>query len=346
MSTFIVPLVTLSLETHPNADSLSIAKAGLKQCVVKTKDFKNEALAVYLPVDSIADSEHPLLGFLGGKRVKACKLRGVISEGLLIPWREVEGYLVNTLRMQPQSIAKVKILGRNFAGILRVKRWADTTLRFSSGIYELSNTNFKKYTDIEHLSNYNEVIAFGTEVNITEKLHGTSARYAIIDNTALIGSRSKQLAVKGHSKTVWNFCYTKYSIEEKLRILQDRYKTDVAIYGEIAGPKVQDLHYGQVEPAFFVYDIMVSGKYLPPVKAFQLAEELGLPVVPQLKNGPFNEEDLGLRLGNSLLSDKHVREGIVVKPLKPSWDMKLGRIILKVVSEDYLIRKGAVDIRE
>jgi RNA ligase (TIGR02306 family) len=347
MSTFEAPLMPFTLEEHPNADSLSIAKIGGWQCVVRTDDFKDETFAIYLPLDAIAAIDHPLLGFMAGKRVKICKLRGVVSEGVMLPFESVKEYMRTSLGMKEESIDKVSREGRDFAGILRVKRWIDPTVRMISGDAESAHPKFHKYTSIEHLKKYTSVINIGEEVHITEKLHGTSARYAYIDGKFLLGSRGRQLKNEEDQKSVWHFAYRKHNLDEKLLQLYEMFDNqDVAIYGEIVGPKVQDLCYGQLEPAFFVYDITVKGMYLNARECYSTAKKLGLDSVPLIKIGSFEERDLLHRTGNSLLDDSHVREGIVIKPTTERWDPAIGRVTLKVISEDYLLRNNPVDIRE
>ena len=77
MSLFSAPLSKFTIEKHPNADTLSIIKIGEWQCVVRTEDFVDETLAVYVPLDAIAAVDHPCLSFMKGQRIKTCKLRGV-----------------------------------------------------------------------------------------------------------------------------------------------------------------------------------------------------------------------------------------------------------------------------
>lgn len=350
MSTFTAPLSEFTLEKHPNADSLSIAKVGEWQCVVRTDELENETLAVYVPLDAIADEDHPLLDFLKGNRVKTCKLRGVLSQGVLLPYSKVENYLKNNLNMKEQSIEKLAVLGKNFAPVLRIKRWYDPTTTLSNGATIIpENPNFKKYTDVEHWKNYSHVLKLGDQVHITEKLHGTSARYGLVNGEFVMGSRQRQLDVNPEGKTtVWNQVAVKNSIKEKLTALCEKLNsTNVSIYGEIVGPKVQDLKYGLDEPDLFVYDISVDNHYLDATKTDALAVELGLRVVPLLKVGALEKEDFDLRLGNTTLGGgTHVREGVVIKPVQPKYDMELGRVILKVISEDYLMRSGAKDVQD
>lgn len=347
MSEFKAPLTKFELKDHPNADSLSIAQVGEWQCVVRTEDFKDETLGVYIPLDAVAAIEHPLLNFLCGKRVKTCKLRGVLSQGVLLSFSQIKHYMTNELGMKPESIEKVCIEGRDFAGILRVKRWYDPTVRYVSGDSEPAHERFHKYTSMENIKNYSSIIKLGEEVHITEKLHGTSARYAYVEGKFLIGSRGRQLKNEEGQHSVWHMCFKKHKLDEKLLSLYEKFnQKEVAIYGEIVGPKVQDLSYGQLEPTFFVYDITVDGQFLGPRECYAATKDLGLNSVPLIKIGSFEKKDLEYRLGNSLLDNTHIREGIVIKPLTPRWNEEVGRVILKVISEDYLMRAGAIDIRE
>lgn len=348
MSLFTAPLSKFELEKHPNADSLSIAKVGGWQCVVKTSEFENETLGVYIPLDAIAAADHPLLSFLEGKRVKTCKLRGALSQGVLLPWNKVKEHLVTNVGFSQPSLEKVGVEGKDFAGILKVKRWVDESLKLANGgDAETPHESFHKYTDIENVKNFGNILSIGEPVHISEKLHGTSARFGLVEDKLMIGSRNLQLKVDVERKSIWHHVFEKEKIQEKLLALKSAFNAkDVAIYGEIVGPKIQDLKYGQTEPTLFVYDIVVDHKFLLPQALAGVCQTIGLKSVPELKVGPLTEEDFKMRLGNSVLDDSHIREGIVIKPLEPRWDQALGRVILKVISEDYLMRKGAKDVSD
>lgn len=94
MSTLFVRMMNIDrIEKHPNADTLSILQIGGWTVVAKTEGVENAKTVLYVPIDAIADKDHPILGFLEGKRVKTIKLRNVISQGLCIPYQEVFDYL-------------------------------------------------------------------------------------------------------------------------------------------------------------------------------------------------------------------------------------------------------------
>jgi hypothetical protein len=46
--------------------------------------------------------------------------------------------------------------------------------------------------------------------------------------------------------------------------------------------------------------------------------------------------------GKTTFDGAHIREGIVMKPTKERVEPELGRVILKSVSEAYLLRKGNI----
>src|SRR5271166_5411687 len=72
------------MEKHPNADTLSIMKVFNYQAVVRTSDFNVGDLACYIPPDNVLPDE-PQYAFLSGHRhIKAAKLRGIMSQGLVL----------------------------------------------------------------------------------------------------------------------------------------------------------------------------------------------------------------------------------------------------------------------
>ena len=118
------------------------------------------------------------------------------------------------------------------------------------------------------------------------------------------------------------------------------------ILGEIYGPGVQgDFNYGLQEKQFRVFDIYAGtpgqGRFLGFDDLLSCTKKLNLPLVPILRVGRFSMAAVAiLRDGLPVEGGKHVREGIVVKPVKERQHEGLGRVCLKYVSPDYLLRKG------
>src|SRR5215469_5691983 len=93
MSEWMPQVVQLgSIEKHPNADTLGVTKVlGDYPVITKLDEFHEGDTAIYVPVDTLVPTDNELFKWLdSGKgrtheRVKAKKLRGVFSMGLLVP---------------------------------------------------------------------------------------------------------------------------------------------------------------------------------------------------------------------------------------------------------------------
>ena len=89
------------VNSHPNADRLEIARFEMKgigettyEVVIQKGSYRVGDLATYFSVDCILPTQHPEFQFLLGRldgagkdlyRLKAARLRGVFSQGLLVP---------------------------------------------------------------------------------------------------------------------------------------------------------------------------------------------------------------------------------------------------------------------
>ena len=80
---------------HPNADRLEIAKVKGWQCVVGKDSFAAGDKGIYIPIESILPEELEAKIFgtskvkLSKHRVKTIRLRGAVSQGLLVHRRHL-----------------------------------------------------------------------------------------------------------------------------------------------------------------------------------------------------------------------------------------------------------------
>ena len=121
--------------------------------------------------------------------------------------------------------------------------------------------------------------------------------------------------------------------------------TQVAVYGEIYGAGVQDLHYGADSrsevPGFAAFDLRIGyGTRDDWLSTEGLRGEL--PLANKLYEGPYDRELIeGLAVGKETVTGQelHIREGVVVRPQVERYSQTLGgRAIGKFVSDDYLLR--------
>lgn len=361
MPEFKVEVVKLQGVTkHPNADTLSCVQIFGQNVVFRTGDFVDGQLAAYVPYDAVVPVTDPIFKFLQKKpdqktvRIKPIRLRGVYSEGVLVPapkgfkeGDDVASYYVVTKYVEPEDVVvksanppksiwqKLKYRVNRFC--LRAfgrKLFADTA----------TDPGFMPKYDLEqYLRNKSILTDLGNpEVVVTEKLHGSSCRYLYYRGKFWVASHGVYRNVDDNS--IWWRIAHKFDLKSKLKKIPG-----IAVYGEVYGQGVQDLTYSVDGLDFRVFDMyrvfdtydVKERKWLDFDQMNAVAQQIGLPVVPVLYRGPFVREVVEpLRLGVSTLDGKTLREGIVIKLAKEYVVPRFGRVALKYVSEDYKLRNG------
>lgn len=324
MSEFHIQVVQLGpVEAHPNADTLSITYVhGGYPCIVRTGELKAGDKAVYIPVDALLPTSNPRFAFLekqakdGWARIKALRLRGIFSMGLLIP-------------ADPEWE-----VGKDVRALLGVEKW-EPPEPVAEEDDDLDPGILPAY-DIEGLRRWPDILVPGEEVFLTEKVHGANGRAVWYEGRLHIGSRTR--FKKPDRNNVWAVAARQNELEQKLK------DCPYALYFEVYGA-VQDLRYGLGKGMvrLAVFDVLdwKARRWLGVDEAAEVVKSLGLPSVPALYRGPWSHELASLAEGESTLSGAgNVREGFVVKPIQERFDDRIGRVILKLHGEGYLTRKG------
>lgn len=321
MSEFHVEVAEVkNVQKHPNADTLSIAEINGYPVIFRTGEYSEGSLAVHVPIDSIVP-DTPEWSFLDGhRRIKAKRLRGIFSMGMLA-------------KSLPEWA-----LGQNVQAELGIEKWEPSAPVTMGGDDARDAGVLPIYTDIEGWRRHKGVLVDGEEVVITEKIHGANARFCWHDGELIVGShkRIKKVYDTEHP-SMWARVALELGLDKKLAEFPD-----VAVYGEVYG-QVQDLKYGKAGTELVLFDAMnlTTRTYLDHEDFLALAAKLALPTVPQLYRGPWSLELLALSEGQSMVEGaNNIREGFVVKPVRERW-AHMGRVILKMVGEGYLLRKAA-----
>lgn len=330
MSTHIVEVVPVALEPHPNADSLSLVRVFGYTAIVRTDDWRGRDRAAYLPVDSVVP-ESPDFAFLGGhRRIKAKKLRGIYSEGLLVP--APDGAQVGD--------DVTAALGVEFYDPDKFK-----DVRLSTGgecAPDPPGPIIPRYTEIENIKRYHSIFEPGEEVIATEKIHGANFRATLRQDEGggyrlHVGSHRRWIR-DTDKETSWWKCARDAQLAERLAGWSDG-----VIYGEMFG-SVQDLKYGAApgQLMFRAFDALSPmGLYLDHDLLAETLLELGIDMVPIVYRGPFNIEKLKEIAEEPSVIGGGIREGLVIRPVRERYDHRVGRVILKLISERYRLRKDA-----
>ena len=361
-SNFRVPLTkVLKVENHPNADRLDVVTVYGFQVIAGKGLYKVNDIVVYCPIDSIIDYELEKILFppnskikLTHNRVRQIKIRGLASQGMLIP----PGLLKQHVKLEEDCSEQLKITKYEPPA----KGPAMTASKNPGGrnrTYE--NKLFHKYNGLTALK-WVPSIFEGQEVVIQEKLHGTNARAGIVpyeansllkkflkfiglapkyekcygSNNVEISAKNKATRNNYYSEDIYGTTFNKMDVFSKL-------KPGQIVYGEIIGPGIQaNYDYGLTYHKFVLFDVkelQQDGKYkwLDPGEVNLFAKLNNFEVVPKLYEGMYNKEvAYGLTFGASVYCpEQKVREGIVVKAAQ-GYDCEGNKRAYKWVSEAYL----------
>ena len=314
----------------PDADKICTYIIGNDWPVVdQVNKYQIGSLVAYLPIDSLIPDnlleQLELTGKLSGARknkVKAIRLRKQLSLGIICP--APEGFTEGDDVQSYYGIERFEeVIPEQFRGIIRPKP-----------------PGYIKF-DVDNIRNESWFEA-NEEVVCTEKIHGTSSSYVLIEDRFYVCSRNICLE-QDDNNLYWKIT-KKYNIEEKLRSLG---MDNVWIHGEIFGKGVQDLIYNCNEPEFRIFDARLHNNYYNYDHFLKLMCQLELPTVPELYRGPFSQEIVDqYTSGMEQVSgtECHIREGIVIRPVTERIAGKnTVRVISKSVSEAYLLRKNGTE---
>lgn len=375
MSTFTVPVVKIkAIEPIAGADAIELAVIGDYRSVIRKGQYAVGDLVVYIPEQAILPeyliTELGLEGKLAGSdhnRVKAVKLRGQLSQGILYPIDYDSRSVSYTLKCSDGNYTFVKE-GDNVADDLGIVKWNPPIPTHLSGEVYNAGRELTVAYDIENFKKYPDVLVEGEDVAMTEKLHGSFCGVGVLPRTHHDDKHYKrEFVVFSKGLGADGLCFKEVAINQdnayiraleatgtfdKLRLLRDEMEEDggfdqpLFLLGEVYGPGIQtNFNYGDKQ-VFRMFDVVAGFRgdqhyFSFDAKVF-LANHIGVDMVPVLYRGPFSREVMYEHTdGMETVSGKqlHIREGVVVTPTEERYDMQIGRVILKSVSAAYLTRK-------
>jgi RNA ligase (TIGR02306 family) len=315
-----------------DSDFLELAHVMGWQCVVKKGEFKAGDLGVYFEVDSflpiqeryefLRNSSYRNNADNGeGFRIKTVKLRGQLSQGLLLPiakFPELEGFgegddVTEKLGVKKWYIPETSAPGGTIIGERPQGIPASDEIRIQSALELLDELKGKPYY-------------------ITTKMDGTSGIVYFIDGK--IGCCSRNMEIKDEEGALYWMPVYQYGLKEKLV----KYGKNIVLTGEICGPGIQKNKLRLNTLEWYVFDVKDwdSGRYLPYDEACKLCAGLGVPIVPLEEHGEhfdYSLEQLLEKAKGKFLSGLD-KEGIVVRDaLSPK------AVSFKVLNNDALLKE-------
>lgn len=341
------------------ADAIETAIVdGWAVVTAKTNGYRINDKVIYVEIDSWVPNEiAPFLTKEGkepseyngvkGERLRTVKLRGQVSQGLLLPLDIIKPYLTDEwlpggyVVMTNGEEIRLWETGTDLTGILGIQKWeAPIPANMSGKVAGAFPSDLIPKTDQERVQNLaDEVFEYiGMTFDVTEKLEGTSftaVRDRHPDGGVRVCSRNLEL-VETEDNLYWQVA-RKFGIIEFLENLEGVW----GIQGEIVGPGVQKNYYGLKEVDFFVYNIrnVYTGKVLNWEQSKNFLEGSGLKMVPligrvmipSMEKGKLVDWLVNQADGQSILNASKRREGLVWRSPETSKSFK-------TISNSYLIK--------
>lgn len=361
--------VISALSAIDGADKIEVANVLGWQCVVKKGEFNVGDKIIYCEVDSVMP-EKPEYEFLRDRkfRIKTIKLRGQISQGLVLPFANLT------------KIGKAMYsynIGDDVTELLGITKYLSPSEREESNKVEINQNKLTKFmkryswfrriflskkqksgfpywvskTDEERIQNIPQVLEQfkDCEVYVTEKIDYQSATFTgkmvprynnFLDKLCSKKYKfvvcSRNLTTNDKNSLYWKIA-EKYDIE---KILKEN--PTLTIQGEQGDAKIQGNKYGIKEPTMWVFNIIDHEKNYhynwEDIKAF--CTKYDLKFVPELRFniklsalGSTVQELVEFSKGKSVLADIP-REGVVIRCIEN------GKKVLsfKAINPDFLLK--------
>lgn len=350
---------------HNDSDNLEIAVVLGWNVVIRRGEVSKNDKCIYLEIDSLVPADYPswvppALVAKKIRRIKTIKIRGVISQGLLVNFDIVKNYLAsvssssftstNSSEVVPDQVtdevnevdSKVDVpeeIGADYTQLLRVEKWISPleSLLLSTSSQD-SKSQFPTFlvpkTDEHRIQSYPKLLSslLGKEYWGTLKIDGCSATYLMVDGKFMVCSRN-EIRNPLESDLYWNM-----ALQLKINDILVNYP-DYALQGEIYGPKIQKNLLNVKTLKFAVFNIYEISKqsYLSMDELINFCNTVGLEHVPVIYHGECFNETVSSLLEKSkgfYPNTKNNREGIV-------WRDKMRTISFKSINNDFLLKYDA-----
>jgi RNA ligase (TIGR02306 family) len=340
------------------ADAIVVATIDGWKVVVKKGEFKVGDLALYLEIDSWVPNE--LAPFLSkghepreyngvkGERLRTVKLRGQVSQGLLLPVDYVGDTSFITGWYHEDGIGTMVMVaeGQDVTECLNIQKWeAPIPAQLQGQAAGMFPTSLIPKTDQERIQNcFGEIQKrakrFATEkvwnadtqtleehpvvvpadfqeptYEVTMKLDGSSCTIFRWEGELRVCSRNLELKINDENRD-----NTFVAIALKIG---DKIPNGFAFQGEVMGPGIQGNREGFTEHKFFVFDVfdIKHHVYLKPLDRRNACSNLGFDHVPTMLTLPYpsrgvvapNSVEEGLALAEGPSINHKIREGLVWK---------------------------------
>ncbi len=324
------------------ADRIELATVLGWNIIVKKGVFNVGCLCVYIPIDTTVDPTRPYFDFLKDVkqpkkrvRVNTIKMRGVYSQGLVLPLDILSGLTNETLE-----------IGMDVGELLGIEKYEkDNPFVISKANSNANNftpfpTNIIQKTDEDNLRSKTLLLQeiMDKEAYITLKMDGSSMTIIYNNDELTVCSRNY---VVDKDSVMWQ-----YIEKENFKDRLIEFGKNIVIQGEFCGPKINKNQLGLSDFRFYVFNVkeIDSNKFLGMNDIKNVCEKLQLNMVPVLDViiidntwtvGVFQQ--YANKVVYTLPNKKTVPgEGIVVRPVEPIYSSVIHKYLsFKIINQIY-----------
>jgi RNA ligase (TIGR02306 family) len=329
------------IEPIQNADRIELARVDGWQSVIKKGECKEGDLVIFIEIDSIL----PLTSwsaFLQDKnrpdkpiRVKTCKLKGTLSQGIIVP-----------LDVLPIDAGIVFEDGLDVTSLLGIEKHEPPIPVNLAGVQKSTFPShlFPK-TDSERIQNlwgeeFLDSIC-GVPFVARVKEDGTSFSAYYHNGECGVCSRNMELKMTEDNKdNLYVKMFYKYKLNDLFRLIGK----NIAIQAEAVGPGIQKNRSGLAEQQIRVFDVydIDNHRYYDFVELLNFCIDYDLPQVQTvgiiILNKSTTLDGLFEMTVRNYEGTNNQIEGLVFTSLKESYSKILNsRLRFKVINPDYLI---------
>lgn len=308
--------------------------------VIRKDEYKVGDIAIYLEIDSWVP--HELAPFLSkgqepreyngvkGERLKTVKLRGQISQGLLLPI----------------DLTFFRDIGTDLTESLSIQKWEPPIPAQLQGMMKGNFPHFISKTDQERCQNLRKDI-FETHQDeiyeVTTKLDGSSMTVYVKDGEIGVCSRNIDL-VETEGNSFWKAAHQQ-NILYALRTVSEDKGEEYAIQGELIGEGIQGNPEKLTGQRFYLFDIysITAGRYLRTDERYSILDKMNNIYGADIEHVPIVDGHLRVAQAYDTIDElleyaegpslnpQTKREGLVFK----SWESDF---TFKAIANSYLLK--------
>ena len=192
------------------------------------------------------------------------------------------------------------------------------------GTKKLIEGKFRNET-VEYLAN-NEWV-------FTEKIDGTNIRIYWDGHNVTFGGRTDRASIPSHLVNKLNEMFLN---EETEQLFEQKFgETEVILFGEGYGVKIQNGGDYRSDVGFILFDVLVGEIYLKRESVEDIAKAFNLEIVPIVLRGTIGEAVDFIKTAPNSTIGKAKMEGVVGRPKIEMRDRCGNRLIVKIKCRDF-----------